>query len=885
MGLTNVNYQAFTNTFAVTAPFGITNIPVWVSNRFVYSPSVHRLLQLAANIYDASTNGNLNLPHVFRPLFEWVRNGTNNDIFIAGYVPVTFVSDINDPQLAPPVDVMLLSPGKLPGFTIVNGQPILRNGVPVNVWGVPWIIGAKKGLPAFNQFYLTNSVQVTRNLLFTRPKVGKPVYQTNQMFSMAFSTGLGVSFWNSYTNNYPNIPRSLAVFARDTVSTVLVASNKDGSINYWSANNTFYLSPGGNGVNLTQWPATRWSGSPPFSSILNPSGPNSSFLTANWQSGFLNGGSNSWSVFRFGPAYGSSFQEEFDPVGTSPTSSTWETTTTPSLPQLPGMILGMTNYLQAYILDGHNVIDYVQLRDPNTVGDLDAALADPAYPDQTLVHYQWSTNAYPTSNKSTSPSYGLYNQYAVSTTPSYAPVAGGRWANVGDFLPSSMQGVAASDVPLAEAAFFNAFFTPNPSGGFMFENQPYYNTQLEIQAPYTPTRTIYAAFLLQANDPLVHYLGSDLNAEPGASAVWANSIIWPNGIWRHVDDVASSSMPTTPATPVGGRYQPWGINPTAPITGGDANGYNLADRDPLAWAPDNWDFPTNSFPTVGWLGRVHRGTPWQTVYLKSSNILTNGYSPHGTVVNTGSNQWAAWTGDILPDYRSGQAVDGSRSAPVADRLLFDVFTSRFNDNSVRGTLPVNQSSLAAWSALFSGMVVLSNTVPSINLTYGTPLAYTPLTVNPAGADMLNSPLWQIVNGTNGINANRANTTNFPFQTYVHAGDVLQAPAISEQSPYLNWNDPRGFEQTLGISDELYEWLPQQMMGLVRASEPRYVLYCFGQTLRPAPNGTVLSGPYFQMVTNYQVTAESVVRAVIRIDGANTSTPHAVIESYNVLPPN
>jgi len=33
-----------------------------------------------------------------------------------------------------------------------------------------------------------------------------------------------------------------------------------------------------------------------------------------------------------------------------------------------------------------------------------------------------------------------------------------------------------------------------------------------------------------------------------------------------------------------------------------------------------------------------------------------------------------------------------------------------------------------------------------------------------------------------------------------------------------------------------------------------------------------------------VTAESVIRAVIRVENANTTHPHAVIESYNVLPP-
>jgi len=71
---------------------------------------------------------------------------------------------------------------------------------------------------------------------------------------------------------------------------------------------------------------------------------------------------------------------------------------------------------------------------------------------------------------------------------------------------------------------------------------------------------------------------------------------------------------------------------------------------------------------------------------------------------------------------------------------------------------------------------------------------------------------------------------------------------------------------------------------VRGTEQRYVLYCFGQALRPAPNGSVSGGAWNGLVTNYQVTAQSVVRAVIRVDNANTTQPHAVVESYNVLPP-
>jgi hypothetical protein len=41
---------------------------------------------------------------------------------------------------------------------------------------------------------------------------------------------------------------------------------------------------------------------------------------------------------------------------------------------------------------------------------------------------------------------------------------------------------------------------------------------------------------------------------------------------------------------------------------------NLSFKDPLVRGSDDWDFPTNKFPGIGWLGRVHRGTPWQTVY-------------------------------------------------------------------------------------------------------------------------------------------------------------------------------------------------------------------------------------------------------------------------------
>jgi len=68
--------NSYAATFNVTSPFGITGIPALVSNQFVYSPAVNRLLQLAANIDDASTTNFY--PSVFRPLFTVIQNGKFN---------------------------------------------------------------------------------------------------------------------------------------------------------------------------------------------------------------------------------------------------------------------------------------------------------------------------------------------------------------------------------------------------------------------------------------------------------------------------------------------------------------------------------------------------------------------------------------------------------------------------------------------------------------------------------------------------------------------------------------------------------------------------------------------------------------------------------------
>jgi len=83
-----------------------------------------------------------------------------------------------------------------------------------------------------------------------------------------------------------------------------------------------------------------------------------------------------------------------------------------------------------------------------------------------------------------------------------------------------------------------------------------------------------------------------------------------NGVIAHTPPV----VPVNTIVNGQSRYQPWGATvPTAlnSSTYNFSNPYNLSYKDPLVWGSDYWDFPTNRYPTVGWLGRVHRGTPWQ----------------------------------------------------------------------------------------------------------------------------------------------------------------------------------------------------------------------------------------------------------------------------------
>jgi hypothetical protein len=83
---------------------------------------------------------------------------------------------------------------------------------------------------------------------------------------------------------------------------------------------------------------------------------------------------------------------------------------------------------------------------------------------------------------------------------------------------------------------------------------------------------------------------------------------------------------------------------------------------------------------------------------------------------------------------------------------------------------------------------------------------------------------------------------------------------------------------------MYEWIPQQTLSLLTLAQPRYVIYCYGQALKPAPNGIVTSGPYALMCTNYQVVAESAQRAILQVQLSNNIPAQIILKNLNPLPP-
>ena len=763
-------------------------IPVYTNKVFAYSPAVQRLLQLAANIYDATTNSvypNATtypyLPSVFRPTFSVF----TNNVYITGFVEV-----LNTNMLVP-------AGSKLVDLVVQGPVGLNANDL---VYGVPVIIGAKKGLPSFNEFSLKNLFTLSRKMKLSRLSVGGAI-TTNISYMVNVSGNFGVGAWNSYTSNYM---RQVDIYVNLNAP--------------YDATHPNML--------LTNDAGLRWQGQ--IQPVVNT-----------WTNLLVWRGFTPGKQSGYDPAFILSMVTNvaFIPDSMYTYSPVGLTTNLTTLPQtgfgfpLPRWGLGITNRLQFLMVDtlSQRVIDYVQLRGMDIARDLSSEIYTNSGAGFAGL---WSTNR--SSPSINVPFDGLTAQAQISSgaTP-LTSAPGGDWQGYGTF----QTGVSVQDQISQFARFIG--------GDATFTN-------LEIQAGFTAMARMYQYQSWQANDPLVHYTISDLTDVVGKGDGTPRPLL-----------LDANVPPLALATNVTGltRYHPWGGKDPGNAKPADMN---LAIQDPAVGRSDHWDFPTNKFPNIGWLGRVHRGTPWQTVYLKASDIGA-----------TDLKTWGNWCG-------STNVFEAAALAPANDRRLLEVFTTAFNDNAARGQLSVNQTNLAVWSALLSGVVALQGTINGIASAPATNFPF--VVIDPVGTNGQASPLLQMITA---INNDRKTNYHGAFQ---HLGDILSVPELTENSPFLNLtNTVPHADPKWGISDEVYERIPQQVLGLLKVDHtPRFVVYGYGQALKPAPHSVLTSGPFFGMVTNYQITAEVAVRAVVRIEGApingGSGNPHAVIESYNVLGP-
>jgi hypothetical protein len=757
------DFRVYTNTFGArtTTSFSITNIPVYVDGVFTYTPAVNRLLQLAANVYDATTNSPY--PSVFRPLFSL--SGSN--VYITGFTNLNSpagmgtVSGLNDLQLSTPLDV-----------STVSTLGVSNLAANVNIYGVPWIIGAKKGLPNFNEFSMENTLSVTRRLQLTRTTntVTPLITGTNQMYLMGLTSSIGVELWNSYASNYPG---SILVGVNENISITITNDDHAPNLLFLKNFSTNVL------MAINNWPGSGmapWNNGNPFSGsfvIANFAGPTLS--NAVYRSYYANG-NPTYTLGLFAPGFIDA--NYFN----SPSPLLFETNSLNGF-YLPQFGVTLTNRLQVFLLDydtngAYRVIDYVHFAGPNSSFNINSNLADADVPNNPAG--VWNTN-YPSGNVALfGPTFGILNQINISKGGATVSAEDGLWSADPEAFPPS-------GTMLQQQAIFQAFFKP---GNRTTTPIPATNLLLSTIAPYSPKRYIVHYLTWQANDPLVHYLASDIDYPLSPN----NTTVPRPGVSHYNSGQTISGLSGLNLGRVNDHYMPWSGNSrltTEQLVTIDTNRYNLAQRDPLVTQSDNWNFPTSAYSNFNWLGRIHRGTPWQSVYLKSRDILANN--------NIAA--WQAWTGDQ-------NMFDASNCAPVQDWHLAALLTSMLNPNPVEQLVSVNNSDTNVWLNLFGGMIAGATSQPDI---FDVPMI------------IRNSR--QAENIVNAIQTTRANR---PGQSFGNVGDILATAALSDQSPFLDWGDIAQIQS--GISDEAYEIIPGQLLSLLRMDSTGAVALNNGQVV-------------------------------------------------------
>jgi hypothetical protein len=776
-----------------TTNFGVTNIPIF---RFSYpgvqyNEAVHRMLQLAANIYSATFSSNyqqgstklqspggapppVRHPFVFRPLFERVNAGTINDgIDIVGYTNVNN-ADVAYVQMQQQL-YDLTSNNVIKGYI----NDFAKRGPNFNVSGIPWVVSAEKGLPQFYQYSYDNRILFTRKVLFSRRENGSgeaatnlPPEFTNQFYVMSISNSFGIGAWNPYPTPFAGseIAGGFTTYYLSNYVTVELTNN----YNYGYVTNLSYTYFPSSSSGF-QWPA--WNGVP---NQKNSNGFVTLFTTniVTVPSCYFSEGSSPRKLVFFTNDLISS--NSFLPQDTNQTG--WP---------VHNWTLNVTNYVVYALFDGSPtaggaLLDFVNLGPFGSSVSITNQIMNQSGggPPNQLVSSPWAIGA--------------------ATDLPGSRMSAGLIAQVGTGITG-------------DSVYYNNLTGTLPnSGGWVFGPD------------YNPSNVVVQMESWVANDPLVHYTVGDLT--------------WPQyGDNVQTMDVEGGLLLLPVTNGVGSisrRYNPW---PTAAYYG--TPGADMLFKDPMITLPVDWQFPTNKFPSVGWLGRVHRGTPWQTVYFKSDNP-GNDQDPGAAWVSWVHSPWN--NPNIAPD-----------NYPTNDWVLPDLFTTALDDNAARGLLSVNQTNDAAWAAALAGVIMITNADGGV-------------AIDPTN-------VYQFVDAPGGLNMTRTNEPNGLFHK---VGEILKSPALTVSNMFLANVPMSGAVSGFPYGDEVVERIPQQIMGLLKVGEPQFVIYAWGESLRP--KNLYLSSPNNNLCTNYEITGEFLSRTVCHVVHTN-GPPKMVIDSYNIEP--
>ncbi len=791
----------------VRSNINITNIQIYhvpprtnlagTSNE--YTAPVHRFLQVAANIYDNMTNRGTSypyLPSVYRPIYR----GTATNVTIAGWVQEkgsAFLTNSLWREAATLIDD--------------QGTPNGRLWTNVMVYGQPLVIGAKKGYPNFNEFSVETFAQVTRKLELSRPATNAAVNTTNQMYLLGISNVFGIEAWNSYIKTFP---RALRIHAQIDVGMALsngIAPAVATRVFPLTQSKTLSLI-----TNLTL-NANSWE---PSVDRLNP------LLTPIITNGF-----------RIPLFTNQVFLPDMVFLNNSPWFQTGTLTGFSKTTRVPDWHLYLTNRVIYWAVDTLSgaIVDFVNLDKLSVQTDISDALGLKRSESSVLTStadLPQGESAFWNFELTNGISKGALAQIATSIDTT----------NQGTFWRSYSAQIG--DKPGSVGTFRDFLGLANTVKLTAVESNQVKNA-LVHQAPFSPVRKLRRRNIWQPNDPLVHYMEADLRdpsvlsdfVKPNDNAVLKNQSL------RHLST----------------RYFPWGVPPGKEATAQSTPGYfDPLFRDVGVVNSDSWEFPISTvtsnffvFPSLGALGAVHRGTPWQTIFLKSD------YSSVYGVNNSRSKD--VWT---------TRWANHSANYPSHDWNLVGLFTAAINENAARGLMSVNQTNAAAWNALLAGVQVITNTLSAAAELGRNSPTYADLIISPSSPQMSN-----IVSTVVGAK------NSFPGGTFPNLGSVLSASGLSFGSPYVNLK--------VGLNDQTLEAIPRQILGLMRVDEPRFVIYAYGQSLKPAERSLTTQVNFYNLCTNYQVSGEFISKTVLRIEptpGGLSQPIRTIVESYNILPP-